>query len=237
MSFDRRRSAGLARLFLLLLIVVFGIVTVPVILSIFGINIGNRVAEGPVQTATPPAYPTVVVGTPDPNMPELKYRLIAEKANVETLITQVYLTNEGDWDLTYLRDLAGHLEGTAPLGREGNVVLAGHVELEGGLRGPFVDLKVLQPGDLITILPVSGDEKIRRYAVTETKHVAPNDMSVIKYHGFEELTLLTCDNFNFDTNQYETRFIVHARPVDALRAIAVTPAATAITGIAGFSTP
>ena len=79
-----------------------------------------------VATATPiplTAVPTSdLTATPHP----ATLRVTAEKASLIATITRVYFGKTDDWDVSYLNEYAGHLQGTAEIGQGGNVVLAGH---------------------------------------------------------------------------------------------------------------
>jgi LPXTG-site transpeptidase (sortase) family protein len=115
------------------------------------------------------------------------------------------------------------LQGTPEMGQGGNFVLAGHVELKDGSRGPFADIHRLQPGDVITILSDTQPEpSVRAYLVTDLRKVQPQDFGVIRNHGYEELTLVTCDDWDIRTQAYASRVIVHARPQATLLRMTVT---------------
>src|SRR5579859_2546127 len=103
------------------------------------------------------------------------------------------------------------------MGQGGNFVLAGHVELKDGSKGPFAELKQLANGDRITIIGNAQPHPIvRQYIVTEVGKVVPTDFDVIRNHGYEELTLITCDDWDQKSQMYNTRVIVHARPANSI---------------------
>ena len=60
----------------------------------------------------------------------------------------------GDWNLGWLGDQAGWLEGSAFPSWNGNSLLTGHVYLSNGLPGPFVSLHKLAYWDKIIIPPM-----------------------------------------------------------------------------------
>ena len=99
----------------------------------------------PTLTNTPPPLipPTL---TPAPRVG----RLSIPTAGVNTAIVEVYLDGVS-WDVHYLGQNAGHLQGTAWLGESGNVVLAGHVEMADGSPGIFATLDQMNPGDLVIL--------------------------------------------------------------------------------------
>jgi len=165
------------------------------------------------ETATAPSAPaSAAAAAPKQTV----YRIVSEPAQMQTVINEVYYANTDGWDLSFLRDRAGHLQGTPSFGRKGNYVLAGHVELKDGSRGPFAFIHLLKPGDPISLLSDNPDHPvIMRYKVSEIKHVKPNDFEVIRNHGFEELTLITCTDW--DGKTYQTRVVVHAIPTESFQ--------------------
>jgi LPXTG-site transpeptidase (sortase) family protein len=165
-------------------------------------------AASPVSdqpSAQPSAQPTSATG--------LTFWIYSEKANFSASIVPVFINEDRIWDVSTLENYVGHLEGTAAWGTGGNFVLAGHVELRGGIPGPFVNLHTLQTGDEITVAQrIGGGEIISaRYAVTDVLSVAPEDMSVVQNRGYEELTLITCDDWDQRSGTYRSRTVVHAR--------------------------
>ncbi|MCC7451985.1 MAG: class F sortase [Anaerolineae bacterium] len=158
------------------------------------------------------AVPTSnLTATPTPHPATL--RITAEKASLVAIIIRVYFGKTDDWDVSYLNEYAGHLQGTAEIGQGGNVVLAGHVELKDGRQGPFANIGRLTNGDPIAIVSdAPGNPVVMRYRVTEVRVVDPQDLNTIRNHGYEELTLVTCQDWSEKTHTYNKRLIVHARP-------------------------
>jgi LPXTG-site transpeptidase (sortase) family protein len=156
-------------------------------------------------TITPEATPTARPYT---------LKIVADRAQLLTDITELYFGTDDDWDLTHLGQMAGHLEGTPDIGQGGNYVLAGHVEMKDGSPGPFALIGALQPGDFISIFSDRpGTPLIMQYAVSTVKTVKPTDFDVIRNHGYEELTLVTCKDWDQKTRTYLERVVVHARPI------------------------
>ena len=78
----------------------------------------------------------------------------------------------------------GHLPDTAGIGELGNCVLAGH---RGSRYGPiFKHLDQVKAGDEVLVTDLGG--------VKEAFVTAPNDISVKRQDGKEELTLVTCES-------------------------------------------
>lgn len=125
---------------------------------------------------------------------------------VKAPIMGVPLTAQG-WDLTWLANQVGYLEGTAFPTWKGNSGLTAHVYGPDGKPGPFVNLGKLKWGDTI-IIHYAGQEY--RYVVRVVKRVQPNDMSVLGHQERAWLTLITCQGYNERTNDYASRVVVQA---------------------------
>ncbi len=168
-----------------------------------------------ILTATQPAAATAFVrsSSPQPTAKPPTLRLSIGKMNVLTDIVELYFSRSSDWDLSLLNQYAGHLQGTPMIGKGGNVVLAGHIELKDGTPGPFAHLDLLNTGDLITVLRDDPQAPVvKQYSVTAVKTVDPNAINEIRNHGYEELTLVTCLDWDSRTRTYQKRLVVHARP-------------------------
>lgn len=177
-----------------------------------------------LQTFIPPRSPTAPLSpSASPTRPGqaspaqqsiVPMRIVSEKARLSTQITPLYFGRNDDWDLSTLGGFAGHLEGTPNMGQGGNFVLAGHVELKDGVPGPFANLSLLSVGDPITILSTTREATVATvYRVTSVEVVKPDAFDHIRNHGYEELTLVTCGDWDPISGTYRVRLIVHARPV------------------------
>ena len=112
------------------------------------------------------------------------------------------------WDVTWLGDQAGWLNGTAYPASAGNSVLTGHVYLPNGRPGPFVKLNTLWWGDKIIVHV--GDSQYT-YEVRSVQQIAPGSIATaLKHETLPWLTLLTCKGFDQATNSYTYRIIVRA---------------------------
>lgn len=115
------------------------------------------------------------------------------------------------WETRYLGDAVGHLQGTSWIGEPGgNVVLAGHVTNERGEPGPFAYLFEARVGD--EVLVYDGDARYR-YRVALIEHILPEAVEYVYQDGIPRLTLITCDDWNFGAQQYDSRLVVVAEPV------------------------
>src|SRR5215471_8439924 len=92
----------------------------------------------------------------------------------------------------------GWIDGTAMLGEEGNVGLAGHRD------GYFRGLKDLKLGDTIEVQSVG---RTLHYRVTDLKIVDPTDVSVLDPTDEASVTLVTCYPFYYVGNAPQ-RYIV-----------------------------
>ena len=114
---------------------------------------------------------------------------------------------DGDWDLSWLWNEAGWLEGTAFPSWQGNSVLTSHVTLPDGEKGPFASLSDLSWGDRIL---VHAYGTVYTYEVRQNQVVIATDASVLRHEDKPWLTLLTCETYNEVTNTYSRRVAVRA---------------------------
>ncbi|GAB4569457.1 MAG: hypothetical protein Kow0077_02020 [Anaerolineae bacterium] len=116
------------------------------------------------------------------------------------------------WETRYLGDSVGHLQGTSWIGEPGgNVVLAGHVTNDRGEPGPFAYLFEAKIGDEIR---VAEGEQTYIYRVRKILRVPPDAIEFVAQDGIPRLTLITCDDWNYDAQQYDSRLVVIAEPAE-----------------------
>jgi LPXTG-site transpeptidase (sortase) family protein len=119
---------------------------------------------------------------------------------------------DGKWDVTWLGNQAGWLNGTAFPTHAGNSVLTGHVYDAFGTPGPFVHLNWLWYGDKV-IIHAWGAEYT--YEVRQVKQVVPGAVaSVLKHEDLPWVTLLTCRGYDDASDTYKYRVVVRAVLVD-----------------------
>jgi LPXTG-site transpeptidase (sortase) family protein len=111
------------------------------------------------------------------------------------------------WDLTWLWDQAGHLEGTAYPGWDGNSALTAHVVRPDGRPGPFARLGDLAWDDRVVI---HSNGQRYEYRVRQVERVAPGDLSVLRHERQPWLTLLTCQGYDEAQDKYLWRLAVRA---------------------------
>ncbi|MCU0496436.1 MAG: sortase [Anaerolineae bacterium] len=136
--------------------------------------------------------------------------LLIPAAGVTAPIIPVYLDGE-TWDVGQLGNNIGHLEGTPWLDQPGNIVLSGHVELSNGRRGVFASLRDLVIGDQV-ILIYEGRETY--YQVRESYLVEPEDLTPLYPTERDQLTLITCEGYDFIQDLYQSRLVVIAERIN-----------------------
>lgn len=93
---------------------------------------------------------------------------------------------EGTTDSS-LRKGVGHMEGTPLPGMGDNFSLAGDRVLYGA---PFLNIDDLSEGDDIHVKTTYAEFT---YTVVSKRITTPEDTEILKYPGFEAITLITCD--------------------------------------------
>jgi LPXTG-site transpeptidase (sortase) family protein len=156
----------------------------------------NTVTE--LNTAARPSYGATSVTI---EIPSIKVR---------APIAGVQLKN-GDWDVSWLVDQAGWLEGTAYPTWNGNSVITAHVVNADGKPGLFARLSKVRTGDYI-FLYQSGYRYT--YQIVSNKYVQSNDISVLKHEDKATITLITCDGYDEKTGTYQRRVAVRAILID-----------------------
>jgi LPXTG-site transpeptidase (sortase) family protein len=118
---------------------------------------------------------------------------------------------EGRWDVSWLWDQAGWLQGSAYPTFPGNSVLTAHVVTADGKPGPFQQLRHLKAGEYVFIY---GSGYRYTYKVESNQQVLPNDASVFRHEEKSWLTLVTCDDYDEATGMYLRRVVVRTVLVD-----------------------
>ncbi len=126
--------------------------------------------------------------------------------DLELPIVGVPLTAQG-WNVTWLDDQAGYLEGTAYPTWAGNTAITAHVWDADNNPGPFVDLHTLGYGDQI-IIHAWGLQHI--YEVREVMQVKPDNLKALPHSDYDMLTLITCMGYDEASGEYDWRIAVQA---------------------------
>jgi LPXTG-site transpeptidase (sortase) family protein len=115
---------------------------------------------------------------------------------------------KGEWDVSWLGNNAGWLQGSAYPTWAGNSVLTGHVWNADNTAGPFRYINTLWYGDKV-IIHAGGAQYV--YEVRSVMQVGPGNVNALMKH--EELpwvTLVTCRGFDTATGTYQYRVLVRA---------------------------
>ena len=113
----------------------------------------------------------------------------------------------GGWEVAWLGDQVGYLNGTAFPTWAGNSVITAHVTLPSGLAGPFADLKSLRFGDRVII---HGWGLRHIYEIREVDLVSPADRQIFRHEERSWLTLVTCHGYNEREASYRWRMVARA---------------------------
>lgn len=120
-------------------------------------------------------------------------------------------SKQGSWDVSWLQDQVGWLNGTAYPTWNGNSVLTGHVVNADGKPGIFFHLKSLGIGEYIFVY---GSGYRYTYKVVSNALEQPNDASVMQHEDKSFITLITCDTYDEKTASYLHRVVIRAVLVD-----------------------
>ncbi len=121
-------------------------------------------------------------------------------------VVGIPVTSKG-WDLTWLSNQAGYLEGTTYPSQVGTTGITGHVYLADGTPGPFINLGNMLYGNQV-ILHANGQRYI--FEVRTKQVITPSDTSVFNNDGYTWLTLITCKEYDERNNSYRMRVAVRA---------------------------
>lgn len=81
------------------------------------------------------------------------------------------------------------------------------MELRDGRPGAFFGLEQLQEGDELALFL---DGQVRRFRISRIYNTVPTDLNPIRPTTGNRLTLITCDDYDFLSNNYNSRIIVVA---------------------------
>jgi LPXTG-site transpeptidase (sortase) family protein len=100
-----------------------------------------------------------------------------------------------NWDVTSLGASVGWLEGTSNPWSNRNTILVGHLNLHGGIAGPFENLDTLKTDSKIFVYTRTN---IYTYTVSKNMVVKMTDTSVLDPNSHSQLTLITCNSLSWD---------------------------------------
>lgn len=193
----------------------------------FDFTVGTRTTTTP-QTTLPPVTasslpntgftPHKVTTLPD-QPSELTYTALGDiwleipSQNIKSNIVGIPQSKDSTWDVTWLGNDIGWLNGTAFPTWNGNSVLTAHVTDSNGLPGPFANIKELVYGDQI-IVHLFGHQYI--FEVRDSRLARPQFTS-FAFESMQEysyLTLITCQGYIPFSDSYFFRRVVRTVLVD-----------------------
>ncbi|MBL6980715.1 MAG: sortase [Anaerolineales bacterium] len=141
-----------------------------------------------------------------------EFRMMISSLNIDLPLVGIPRTENG-WNLTWLAEEIGFLDGTAYPTWPGNTVLTGHAYLSNGKPGPFVNLDQLNWGDKIIIKSENADYV---YEVRERYYAALDSSDVFQNEQYDWITLITCYHYDEESGKYLWRVVVRAVIVDVV---------------------
>ena len=180
--------------------------------AVVTINITDVTGAGLPATGFAPGRQTALPGQPITDAYTDLGTLWLEIPSLQLKETIVGVPQTGrSWDVTWLGERIGYLEGTAFPSLSGNSALTGHVYLSDGLPGPFYGLHRLTWGDQV-ILHAWG--LAFTYEVRESASVSSYDLSPLRHENGSWVTLLTCSGYDSRTGKYSQRLATRAALID-----------------------
>lgn len=129
------------------------------------------------------------------------------KLDIYTHITTIPF-EDGTWDVTWLNQQVGYLEGSAFPTWEGNTVLTAHNVTVFGENGPFASIDSLSYGDQIMIYAYG---LTYTYEVRESQVVLDGNVhAAFQEEDYDWITLMTCTGYNEIRGEYAFRQLVRA---------------------------
>ncbi len=174
---------------------------------------GDDVESIPASTLLPDTgFPHGEVTRVDFGLRSAKYtstglELVIPKLDLTMPIVGVPQTDTG-WDVTWLGDSAGYLDGTAFPTWAGNTVITGHVWDSFNRPGVFSQIKSLNYGDQVQI---HAWGLVYTYEVRESKLITSKNVdAILQSEEYDWITLLTCEFYNPFNGEYLFRRTVRA---------------------------
>lgn len=115
---------------------------------------------------------------------------------------------DSSWDVTWLGNNTGYLEGTAYPTWAGNTVLTGHVTDPNGDPGLFANIRDLKVGDKVYI---HSDGLLYVYEVRENRLIFPTSIPTLLMHkDYDWITLVTCETYSEKLKKFLYRRMLRA---------------------------
>jgi len=119
---------------------------------------------------------------------------------------------QGEWNLDWLGNNVGYLEGTSFPTWAGNTALTAHNTDVNGQPGLFAELGTMRWGQQI-FLNAYGSTYVYEVRSVD-RFVKPEDAGAITHEDLSWLTLITCRGYDETTDSYRWRVVVRAVLVD-----------------------
>ena len=154
----------------------------------------------------PPTLPaTSAPGEPQPDTSAIQ-RLLIPTLGLDAEVK--YVPFDGlTWKIAGLKQEIAWMGETSWPGLGSNTGLAGHITLRDGSDGPFRHLDQLQPEDIVTLYT---EQNIYTYKIRSQAITAGDDFTIIQPTSFNQLTLITCTDWDADIAAYLKRLVVYA---------------------------
>lgn len=155
------------------------------------------------NTSTASAHPAL-----DPSKP---VRLEVSAVGIDTKLVELGLNPDQTLEVPANPLLAGWYSGSPAPGQRGPSVIAGHVDSNDG-PAVFYRLGQVQPGDQIQV--TLQDDEIASFTVTGTRSYPQKDFPTQTVYGNTDratLRLITCGDWNIETEQYDANVVVFAQ--------------------------
>jgi LPXTG-site transpeptidase (sortase) family protein len=140
------------------------------------------------------------------------FELEIPSLGVKESVVGVPQTGDG-WDVSWLGNEIGYLQGTAFPTWNGNSVLTGHNTDADGKPGVFADLGTLTWGKQI-IIHAWGQEYNYEVRTVDSQVNPASTAALTKHEDTPWLTLITCRGYDGKTGSYRWRTVVRAELVD-----------------------
>ncbi|MGD8456138.1 MAG: sortase [Anaerolineales bacterium] len=171
----------------------------------------NVAAEGLPATGFPPGILSILPDQPaDRTYTDSGIILEVPSLGLEIPIVGVPLTEDG-WEVAWLGQNAGYLEGTAFPTTAGNTGITAHVWDADNNPGPFAKLKNLRHGSVIKL---HAWGYVYTYAVRYNYLTTPGNSTPLRHEDYDWITLLTCERYSPTYETYRFRRVVRAVLID-----------------------
>jgi LPXTG-site transpeptidase (sortase) family protein len=164
----------------------------------------------PATGFTPGVLTTLPEQSVDKSYSSTAMMLDIPALGVNAPIVAVPLTEDG-WEVAWLGQSAGYLEGTAFPTTAGNTGITAHVWDANNNPGPFAKLKNLRHGSVVKI---HAWGYVYTYSVRYNYLTTLGNMTPLQHEDYDWVTLLTYERYSPTYDNYRFRRVVRAVLVD-----------------------